>query len=128
MKKAPKEEVDEFEFHKQEQIKQKEKELELLRNQSQYFPEIITLLKKFKKTFAAEYFSRPPQEIREAFIEQYTALVLDSVSKINPELLSLSDEELRRLQHVHRKKELYEGIPSLISKGSDALIVHGISK
>lgn len=100
----------------------------MLRNQSKYFIEIIDLLKNFKKTFAAEYFSKSPDEIRKAFVEQYTTLVLEPVSKINPELLSLSDEELRRLQHVHRKKELYEGIPSLISKGSDALIVHGISK
>lgn len=128
LKREVKEEVDEFDLHKQEQIRQKEKEQELLRNQSIHFPKIISLLRKFKKIFAAEYFSKSPAEVREAFVEQYTSLVLDPVVKINPELLSLSDRESRALQHTHRKIELYQYIPSIISKGSDDLIINGISK
>lgn len=128
LKREVKEEVDGFQLHQQEQIKRKEEEQELLRNQSIHFPKIISLLRKFKKRFASEYFSKSPLEVREAFVEQYTSLVLDPVVKINPELLSLSDRESRALQHTHRKIELYKNIPSIISQWSDDLIAHGISK
>ncbi len=103
-------------------------ENELLRQQSVYFPKIIHLLNTFKKVFADAYFSQSPQKIREAFLEQYTSLVLDPVAKYNSELFSFSDREFSMLKSTHRKKELYQGIPSIIRKGSDALIERGIAQ
>lgn len=85
-------------------------------------------MKVFKKVFADTYFSQSPQKIREAFLEQYTSLVLNPVVKYDSELLSFSDRESMILERTHRKKELYEGIPSIIRKGSDALIERGVAQ
>lgn len=116
-----------FELYTQAEAKKKEKEQALIRNQSVHFPKIVRLLQQFKKTFKDEYFSKSAQEVREAFVEQYTTLVLDPIAEINSTYISLSEKEERMLPHTDRKKELYQGIPSLIRTGSNELIEKGIS-
>jgi len=103
-------------------LKKQQEEKELLHNQSIYFPQIIHLLEIFTQKFSSEYFQKTPQEIRKAFVEQYSSLVLNPLIALNPELLSLSDKEQRSLRDSHRKIELHEGIMSVVSNGSDALI------
>ncbi|MCX6823889.1 MAG: hypothetical protein NT085_02085 [candidate division SR1 bacterium] len=109
-------------------LKKQQEDKELLRNQSIYFPQIIHLLEVFTQKFSSEYFQKTPQEIREAFVEQYSSLVLQPLITLNPELLSLSDKEQRSLSDKHRKIELYEGIVSVVNDGSDALIQRGVSQ
>lgn len=127
-KKQEVEEVDQFELERQEQQKELKYRQEQLRQQSIYFPQIIDVLEMFKQIFSSEYFTVSPQKIRECFVQQYHALVIEPIIRLTPELLSLSEKEIRKFGSTYRKKELYEGIPSVISNASDVLIERGISQ
>ena len=104
----------------------RQQEQDLLLKQTVYFPQIIKLLEKFKETFAAEYFSKQPAEVKEAFSEQYELCVVKPVMALDLELFS--DADMRSLSPTHRKKELYEGIRYIFRNASDMQINLGISK
>lgn len=115
-----------FIIRKQELEKQSEAEKETLRKQSAYFPQVISLLKQFKKNFSSTYFSLPSANIRDAFLQQYEISVVQPIIHMDPALFG--KEDVHNLHHKHWKYELYIGIPSIIRNGSDMLIQAGVTQ